>query len=63
MFELPTGSKYHTKGEVEMPNRKQIPCKMEGEHAGMTNTMQNDRFQLQTVGNIRHMVVGKKSKK
>ena len=38
-------------------NIAHIPCKMEGVHAKhVANTMQNDRFWIQTVSNTRQMV-------
>jgi len=51
------------KMEGEHAHMQEISCKMEGEHAQMwPNTMQNDKFKVQTVANTRQIVPAKKSK-
>jgi uncharacterized protein (UPF0179 family) len=62
--------------EGEHAKMMQIPYKMEGEHVHMqeisckmegcpnvANTMQHDKFKVQTVANTRQIVPAKKSKK
>jgi hypothetical protein len=42
---------------------QEISCKMEGERPNVANTLQNDKFKVQTVANTRQIVPAKKSKK
>jgi len=49
--------------EGEHAHMQEISCKMEGERPNVANTLQNDKFKVQTVANTRQIVPAKKSKK